>query len=78
MTEKMFDPKIVADRLKIVMNEHNLSKSEFGRRIDGVSRQSINNWLSLKSSPSASCLFLIGCEFHIDVNWILGLTDERR
>lgn len=78
MPGKMFDPQIVADRLRTLMNEHSIGPAKFGNRIGGVSRQTVHNWLAMRSMPTASCLFQIGCEFHVDVNWILGLTDERR
>lgn len=76
--EKTFDQDRVADRIKMIRLEYNMSCAEFATKIGLSSSSCVVFWEKGRNIPSAFFIFQIAQTFGISADWLLGLTDERR
>lgn len=66
----------IAQRITQVRKEQNLSQEAFGEAL-GVSRQAISKWESGISLPEVEKLIAVCRTFHVRVEWLLCMDDEK-
>lgn len=62
---------IVADRIKELMREENLTQSKLAVQI-GVKQNTVSAWLSKKKQPSIASLWLLADRFGVSVDFLIG------
>lgn len=65
---------LVAQHLKELMREENLSQTELAYKI-GVAQNTISVWLSEKKLPSLQSLWVLADYFDVSVDYLMGRTD---
>ncbi len=65
---------IVAERLKELMKEENLTQVALAAKI-GVKQNTISAWLLEKKEPSIRSLWLLADYFNVDIDYIVGRKD---
>lgn len=68
MAQQKLSP--IGTRLKALRTEHELSQSEFARRI-GVKRQTLQHWDSGRNLPNGRVLLEISRRFRVSIDWLL-------
>lgn len=63
-----------AERLSDLLNEYNLSKRAFAKKI-GVSAMSVSDWTTGKIQPTAENIYLVAEYFNVSADYLLGLQD---
>lgn len=72
-----FNPRVCADRIRALRRRTRLSKIKFAAAI-GTSGVLVNKWEQGDISPTGFYLCAMSKAFGVSVDWLLGLTDERR
>ena len=65
---------IVAERIKEIRKDNNLSQEEFGKIIS-VSQDNVSLWEKGKSIPGTQHVINIAKAFNVTSDYILGLSD---
>lgn len=65
---------IVAERIKELMKEENLTQVALAEKI-GVKQNTISAWLLEKKEPSIRSLWLLADYFNVDIDYIVGRKD---
>lgn len=65
---------VIADRIKEVRMENQLSQSQFGALIS-VSQDTVSLWEKGKSIPTAEYIIIISKTFRVSADYLLGLAD---
>lgn len=65
---------IVAERIKELMKEENLTQVALAAKI-GVKQNTISAWLLKKKEPSIRSLWLLADYFNVDIDYIVGRKD---
>lgn len=63
-----------AERLSDLLNEYNLSKRAFAKKIE-VSAMSVSDWTTGKIQPTAENIYLVAEYFNVSADYLLGLQD---
>ena len=62
---------IVAERIKELMQEHNLNQVKLAEGC-GVKQNTISAWLSKSKEPSIRSLWLLADYFDVDIDYLVG------
>ncbi len=65
---------IVAERIKDLMQEHNLNQIQLAEK-SGVKQNTISAWLSKKKEPSIRSLWLLADFFDVEIDYLVGRKD---
>lgn len=65
---------IVAERIKELMKEENLTQVELANKI-GLKQNTISAWLLNKKEPSIRSLWLVADYFNVDIDYLVGRKD---
>lgn len=65
---------IVAERIRELMKEENLTQVEFANKI-GLKQNTISAWLLNKKEPSIRSLWLVADYFNVDIDYLVGRKD---
>lgn len=65
---------IVADRIRELMKEENLTQVELANKI-GLKQNTISAWLLNKKEPSIRSLWLVADYFNVDIDYLVGRKD---
>lgn len=65
---------IVAERIKELMKEENLTQVELANKI-GLKQNTISAWLLGKKEPSIHSLWLVADYFNVDIDYLVGRKD---
>lgn len=68
---------IVSERIKQLREENGLNKTEFAKRV-GVNRTTITRYENGELKPTLEAMININKAFGISLDWIAGLTDEKK
>ena len=66
---------IFGKRLKELLEEHELSQTDFARKI-GYSQRGVSRWIMLQSEPTESVIKNTAKFFDVTTDYLLGLEDE--
>lgn len=66
--------QIFAERLKLLIEEKNLSVKQFAEKI-GIADSTISDWLLLKTVPSILNIPKIALFFGVSTDYLLGLEN---
>ncbi|MDF2876693.1 MAG: helix-turn-helix domain protein [Sporomusa sp.] len=70
----MFEKEKFAQRLSLLLQQHNISKQTLGTAI-GVSRPAISQFASGANLPSIDKLVALAEYFNVSVDYLIGLSD---
>lgn len=62
---------IVAERIRELMKEENLTQVALAERV-GVKQNTISAWLLKKKEPSIRSLWLLADYFSVDIDYLVG------
>ncbi len=65
---------IVAERVRELMKEENLTQVELANKI-GLKQNTISAWLLNKKEPSIRSLWLVADYFNVDIDYLVGRKD---
>lgn len=65
---------IVAERIKELMKQEELTQVELARRT-GLKQNTISAWLSKKKEPCINSLWLLADYFDTDIDFLVGRKD---
>lgn len=65
---------IVAERIRELMKEENLTQVELANKI-GLKQNTISAWLLNKKEPSIRSLWLVADYFNVDIDYLVGRKD---
>lgn len=65
------------ERLVELRKEHGYNRTQFANKI-GIPSTTLRNYENGSREPGHSFLILIGKEFNVSVDYLLGLTEERK
>lgn len=68
---------MIGEKIREQRKENGLTQTELGKRL-GVVKQTISNWENEISQPSNDALTEMASLFDVSIDYLLGLTDERR
>lgn len=67
----------LADRIKLLRVENNLTQEDFGE-LFGIVKSTVSLYESGKSTPADEIKTKISERFNVSMDWLLGLTNERK
>lgn len=73
-----FDPNAIGKRIRQLRHERGLGRNEFALQIGCSTGSCVTWWERGDRLPSAVYLFSIAQACNVSVDWLLGLTEERR
>ncbi len=62
---------LIAERVKELMQEYNLSQVALAEKI-GVKQNTISAWLRKKKEPCITSLWLLADYFKVDIDYLVG------
>lgn len=65
----------VADRIRYLRDKTGMTQTDLAKRL-GISRSAVNSWEMSLSSPSIANLIEMSQIFHVDVDYILSISDK--
>lgn len=65
----------VADRIRYLRDKTGMTQTDLAKRL-GISRSAVNSWEMSISSPSIANLVEMSQIFHVDVDYILSISDK--
>jgi transcriptional regulator with XRE-family HTH domain len=69
--------KIFCERLKELRELKGLTQEEFGKKIGGLSKQTISNYESETRSPALKFIIKTSKHFNVSTDYLLGITNEK-
>ena len=78
MARVRLDPNVLRTRIRQLRKERGLNVNAFALRIGCSTGSCVTWWERGERLPSAVYLFAIAQACNVSVDWLLGLTDERR
>ena len=64
-------------RLKIIKHELKLTDKQIAERLN-FGRASVSQWFTTTIIPNGTTLIALSDEFDVSVDWLLGLSNERK
>ena len=65
----------IADRIRYLRDKTGMTQTDLAKRL-GISRSAVNSWEMSLSSPSVANLIEMSQIFHVDVDYILSISDK--
>lgn len=65
----------IADRIRYLRDKTGMTQTDLAKRL-GISRSAVNSWEMSLSSPSVANLVEMSQIFHVDVDYILSISDK--
>ena len=72
---KVFDMKIVAERIRLLRAEKGIGQNQLAQDIQ-VSNASISYWENAKQEPSAQAIYKLARYFDVSADYLLGITND--
>lgn len=69
--------QILAERLSLLRKERNLTQKEAGREL-GISLNSYQRYETSEREPTAPVLVQMAQFYHVSLDYLLGLKNERQ
>ena len=69
--------KILAKRLSLLRKEQNLKQKEVAQEL-GISLNSYQRYETNEREPTAPVLVQMACFYHVSLDYLAGLKDERQ
>ncbi len=69
--------QILAERLSLLRKERDLTQKEVSREL-GISLNSYQRYETDEREPTAPVLVQMAKFYHVSLDYLVGLTDERR
>ncbi len=65
----------VADRIRYLRDKTGMTQTDLAKKL-GISRSAVNSWEMSLSSPSIANLIEMSQIFHVNVDYILSISDK--
>ena len=72
---KVFDMKIVAERIRLLRAEMGVGQNQLAQDIQ-VSNASISYWENAKQEPSAQAIYKLARYFDVSADYLLGIIND--
>ncbi len=65
----------IADRIRYLRDKAGMTQTDLAKKL-GISRSAVNSWEMSLSSPSLANIIEMSQIFHVDVDYILSVSDK--
>ena len=65
----------IADRIRYLRDKAGMTQTDLAKRL-GISRSAVNSWEMSLSSPSLANIIEMSQIFHVDVDYILSISEK--
>ena len=65
----------IADRIRYLRDKAGMTQTDLAKKM-GISRSAVNSWEMSLSSPSLANIIEMSQIFHVDVDYILSVSDK--